>query len=80
MKKAKSKCTGAPFTPREEQVLQLLADIRTNEEMCAELSIEEGTLVNHFKNIQRKTNLYGSRKILLIKYAQEHGYGRQVPA
>jgi DNA-binding CsgD family transcriptional regulator len=64
------------FTSREEEVLQLLAGHLTNQEMCEKLSIKQGTLVNHFKNIQRKTHIYGSRKILLIKYAVEHGYGK----
>ncbi len=65
------------FTPREEQILRLLADIKTNDEMCKQLSITEGTLNNHFKNIQRKIHISGSRKVLLIKYAIDHGYGRK---
>jgi len=65
------------FTRREEEVLCLLAGINTNEEICTKLDIREGTLINHFKNIQRKTNIYGSRKTLLIRYAIDHGYGRK---
>lgn len=68
------------FTPKEEEVLELLANVSTNEEMCEKLSITKGTLVNHFQNIQRKVKLYGPRKELLIRYAIDHGYGKRVPA
>ncbi len=77
MEGANFKETNVIFTPREEEILRLLADIKTNDEMCQQLRITEGTLNNHFKNIQRKTRISGSRKILLIKYAQENGYGKR---
>lgn len=65
------------FTSREEEVLGLLAGLKTNDEMCQELSIKRGTLVNHFKNIRRKLRERTAKKEILTRYAVEHGYGRR---
>jgi DNA-binding NarL/FixJ family response regulator len=65
------------FTAREKDVLRLLASYQTNEEMCRELCIGKETLMTHFKNIKRKTRIPAARKIYLIKYAVENGFGKR---
>lgn len=68
------------FTRREKDVLRLLADCQTNEEMCDNLSIGIETLMTHFKNIKRKTRIHTARKEVLIKYSIEHGHGSRATA
>ena len=63
------------FTYREEQVLELLAEYLSNEEMCLALHVTYETIRSHLKNIKRKVGL--KHKVHLIKYAVEHGYGRK---
>lgn len=46
---------GAGLSDREEQVVVLLADGRTNAEIGAELFITPGTVKTHISNAQRKT-------------------------
>lgn len=69
----------APFTEREEEIMDLLADFHTYQNICSKLVISYRTLNRHIENIMAKTGIH--RKELLIKYAQDHGYGRkEVPA
>lgn len=71
--------TASPLTEREEQIMHLLAQCHTYQEICTILGISYRTLNRHIDNIMTKTGL--NRKELLIKYAQDHGYGRkEVPA
>ncbi|MER3452403.1 MAG: DNA-binding response regulator [Acidimicrobiia bacterium] len=44
----------SPLSEREQQVLQLLADGRTNKEIAAELYVSEATVKTHVENILRK--------------------------
>lgn len=45
------------LTPRERQVLELIAEGMTNHEIAEELVIEVGTVKNHVHNILRKLNV-----------------------
>jgi len=72
-----NRAEGEIFTYREEQILHLLTEFLSNEEMCLELHVTYETIRSHLKNIKRKVGL--KHKVHLIKYAIEHGYGK-VPA
>ena len=48
---------GAELTPREWQVLRLIAQGHTNQEIADELVIEVGTVKNHVHNILRKLDV-----------------------
>jgi len=64
-----------PITPREEQVLSMMAEHCTYEEIAEDMSINIVTVYNHVSSVMIKTGLH--RKELIIKYAIEHGYGRE---
>lgn len=64
------------ITPKEHEVLHLLAGHLTYEDISTILGIGIGTLYSHIYRIMRKTGIH--KKELLIKYALEHGYGRKV--
>ena len=67
------------FSPREEEVLDLLAEQYTYDQMAVKLNIRMSTLRTHIYHIMQKTGIW--KQILLVTYAQEHGYGRKkVPA
>ena len=59
------------LTPREVEVLGLLAQGYMNPEIAEQLVLSVRTVETHRANIQRKTNI-GSRAEL-IAYAKEHG-------
>jgi DNA-binding NarL/FixJ family response regulator len=64
--------TGAqPLSPREREVLQLVARGHSYREIGAELFISEKTVENHVRNILQKLHL--SRRHELIRFAVEHG-------
>ncbi len=67
-----SKATGAsPLSPREREVLQLVARGHTYGVIGKELSISPKTAENHVRNILGKLQL--SRRADLVRYAVEHG-------
>ncbi len=67
------------ITPREEQILHLLAEMNTYEQISSKLGIKYRTVEDYVYNLYLKLGI--NKKELLIKYAQEHGYGRKaVPA
>jgi DNA-binding NarL/FixJ family response regulator len=64
--------TGAqPISPREREVLQLVARGHSYREIGTELFISEKTVENHVRNILQKLHL--SRRHELIRFAVEHG-------
>ncbi len=73
-----NRAEGEIFTFREEQILGLLAEYCSNEEMSSELHVTYETVRTHLKNIKRKLRV--KYKEHLIKYAIEHGYGRKATA
>ena len=61
-----------PLTPRQRQILQLIADGRTSREIAELLFISIHTVHNHRKNIRQKLSIH--RNADLVKYALKHGY------
>jgi len=71
-------CSGEATVPdeilslRERQVLKLVAEGKTSEEIGDLLFISPRTVHNHRANIMKKLNLKGTSE--LVKYAMRHGY------
>ena len=61
-----------PLTPRERQILQLIADGKTSPEIAQLLFISIHTVHNHRKNIKHKLSI--RKNTDLVKYAMKHGY------
>ena len=59
------------ITPREQEVLTLLADGDSNAEIADKLSISPKTVSRHRENIMRKLNLHSRTE--LVKYAIRKG-------
>ena len=59
------------LTPREQEVLVLIAEGLTNPEIADKLVISVKTVDRHRENIMRKLNLHS--RIELVKYALRHG-------
>jgi len=59
------------LSPREQEVLELLAEGRSNEEIGDELVISKHTVARHRENIMRKLNLHNRSE--LVKYAIRKG-------
>jgi DNA-binding NarL/FixJ family response regulator len=59
------------LTAREEEVLDLLVQGWTNEEIAKELVISKHTVARHRENIMRKLNLHNRSE--LVKYAIRKG-------
>ncbi|MEZ4593193.1 MAG: response regulator transcription factor [Chloroflexota bacterium] len=59
------------LTPREQEVLVLIAEGMTNPEIADKLVISVKTVDRHRENIMRKLNLHS--RIELVKYALRHG-------
>ncbi len=62
---------GSPLTPREQEVLALLADGASNQEIGVSLVISPKTVARHRENIMRKLNLHSRTE--LVKYAIRMG-------
>lgn len=58
-----------PITPKEEQVLSLLAECCTYDDISTTLHISINTLYWHIQSLMIKTDIH--KKELLIKYAQD---------
>lgn len=59
------------LTPREMEVLELVAEGMTNREMGQELTISPKTVARHRENIMRKLNLHSRTE--LVRYAIRKG-------
>jgi len=66
-----------PLSPRELEVLQLVVDGATNNEIASALVISEGTVKNHLKNILEKLHL--RNRIQAAVYAVREGLVRNAP-
>jgi len=67
----------SPLTPREKQILRLVADGYTNKEIAQRLVLSPSTVHTHRNNLMRKLNLNTQHG--LIQYARERGWVRGVP-
>ncbi len=63
---------GDNLTPREQEVLVLIAEGLTNPEIAEKLIISVKTVDRHRENIMRKLNMHN--RIELVKYAIKKGY------
>ena len=61
----------ATLSPRELEVLRLIADGHSNPQIAAQLVIAPGTVGRHVSNLLAKTGL--SNRVDLTRYAIEHG-------
>jgi len=63
--------SGAQLTPRERQVLQLLAEGKTSREMAIQLELAVPTVETHRRQIMRKLDIHSVAE--LTKYALREG-------
>ena len=64
--------TDSPFTPREQQVLKLLAEGDSNDKIAESLSISKVTVSNHRKKMLSKTS--AGNLLNLVILARENGW------
>ncbi len=67
----KPKESSNEITAREQEVLEMLAAGKTNEEIAAALSISKHTVARHRENVMRKLGLHSRSE--LVKYAIRKG-------
>jgi two-component system, NarL family, response regulator NreC len=65
------KAPGDLLTPREMDVLRLLAQGYTNRQIAEELSLSVRTVEGHRSNLTEKLGLHS--RVELVRYAREHG-------
>lgn len=63
------------LSPREREVLALLAKGASNKELARRLDVAESTIKIHIQHILRKLNL--TSRVQAAVYAIEHGYARR---
>lgn len=61
----------APVTPREMDVLQLVAQGKYNEQIATTLAVTEGTIKNHITNLYDKLQVHSRAE--LVAYAWQNG-------
>ena len=66
------------LTPREHEVLHLVSQGRSNQEIASELFIAENTVKNHLRNILVKLHL--RNRIQAIAYALRNGFPESPPS
>ena len=69
---------GTQLSPREREVLSLLAAGRPAERIAGVLGISTNTVRRHLANVTEKLGIHGHQA--LARYALEHGYVRPRPA
>ncbi len=65
----------APLTPREDQVLRLVAEGRTNHDIAEELAITDATVKFHMSKILSKLHLENRAQV--VAFAHRHGLAQQ---
>jgi two-component system response regulator NreC len=66
-----NKATVNGLTPREQEVLSVLAEGLSNDEIADKLTISRHTVARHRENLMRKLNLHSRSE--LVKYAIRKG-------
>jgi len=66
-----NKATVDGLTPREQEVLSVLAEGQSNDEIAEKLAISRHTVARHRENLMRKLNLHSRSE--LVKYAIRKG-------
>ncbi len=66
------KTAGVQLTPRQAQVLQLVAEGQSNKEAAASLGISSKTVEKHRQELMHKLNLHDTAG--LTRYAMVHGF------
>jgi two-component system response regulator NreC len=66
-----NKATVDGLTPREQEVLAVLAEGQSNDEIAEKLAISRHTVARHRENLMRKLNLHSRSE--LVKYAIRKG-------
>ena len=69
---------GVPLSPREREVLSLLAAGRPADRIAGVLGISTNTVRRHLANMTEKLGVHGHQA--LARYAVDHGYARPRPA
>jgi DNA-binding NarL/FixJ family response regulator len=69
-REAKGQELSGLLTPREIEVVRLVARGLTNKEIAAELCIAGGTVKIHLQNIYEKVKI--ARRIELVRFAQKY--------
>jgi len=67
----------AGLTPREDEVLRLVAEGKTNADIAGELEISEATAKFHMSNILAKLHLENRAQV--VAFAHRHGLAAQEP-
>ena len=60
-----------PLTPRQHEVLRLLADGRSTEEIAASLGLSDETVRNHIRQLLRRLGVHS--RLAAVAYARRHG-------
>ena len=60
-----------PLTPREQEVVKLIAEAHTNKEIASILSLSEKTVESHRANLLRKLGMRD--RVELVRYAIRKG-------
>lgn len=66
-----SQRTGTPLTPREIEIVQLLAEAKSNKQIAAELGISVRTVEMHRRHVMQKLRVRSLVEIVF--YAMDHG-------
>ena len=73
IKKSEHRDTAStPISPREKEILELIAQGKTSQEIAEQLFIGKSTVDSHRKNLLRKLNLQGKSE--LLRYAMDKKY------
>ena len=70
--------TPAALTPREDEVLRLVAEGRTNHAIAEELSVTDATVKFHMGNILEKLHLENRAQV--VAFAHRHGLAQSAAA
>jgi DNA-binding CsgD family transcriptional regulator len=59
------------LTDRENEVLQLVAEGRSNKEVATQLKVGLSTVETHRANLMQKLNLHSTAEIVLLQFGRE---------